>query len=78
MWCKNFFDHTQGVRSRCTKKLVWRHVKYIKREKEIVMCVKFSIPERLAVMHYLVHTNSEYVIFGNKNSVQIQSERTIA
>jgi hypothetical protein len=42
------------------------------------MCVKFSIPERLAVMHYLVHTNSEYVIFGNKNSVQIQSERTIA
>jgi hypothetical protein len=32
------------------------------------MCVKFSIPERLAVahMHYLVHTNSEYVVFGNK------------
>ena len=45
MWCKTFFDHTQGIRSRCTKKLVWRHVKYIKRE-EIVMCVKFSIPVR--------------------------------
>ena len=42
---KNFFDHTRGVRSRCTKKLVWRHVKYIKRE-EIIMCVKFSIPVR--------------------------------
>jgi hypothetical protein len=37
------FDQTQGVWSRCTKKLVWRHVKYLKRE-EIVMCVKFSIP----------------------------------
>jgi hypothetical protein len=57
--------------TRCTKKLVWRHVKYIRREKEIVMCVKFSIPERLAAaqMHYLVYTNSEYVVFGNENSV---------
>ena len=35
------------------------------------MCVKFSIPERLAAAqtHYLVHTNSEYVVFGNENSV---------
>ena len=35
------------------------------------MCVKFSIPERLAAAqtHYLVYTNSEYVVFGNKNLV---------
>ena len=35
------------------------------------MCIKFSIPERLAAAqkHYLVHTNSEYVVFGNENSV---------
>ena len=34
------------------------------------MCIKFSIPaERLAAAqtHYLVHTNYEYVVFGNEN-----------
>jgi hypothetical protein len=35
------------------------------------MCIKFSITERLAAAqtHYLVHTNSEYVVFGSENSV---------